>query len=357
LKKLRTDIENLRHGPSLDDDDIDLSSILDGTSMPRRKAQQREPRPRGRQPGQKVGPRKAAELSGDIKLRLAKAVALYEAENYVEVVGALFEIIRINAEVPAAWSLLGSIYEHDGQISRALRCMIYAAHVSPKHPGPWVAAANLAEEQEGLRRSYYLMEAQYCYGHAIRADPRNLDYRRSRAAILAELGHRNTAIKEYKNIVSREPTDTEALLRIAELCIDHGKCQIAIDVYKESIAHFRSLQAEQAAAFDWTQVDTYITLYEILGQFYSAIAELKSLSRWLLGREEESFWDQITENDCEWDVDDTRKISVVGFVSGQHPSALYELPLEFRVKLGLYRLNIRQHDEAMVSYGSCLTRS
>lgn len=321
--------------------------MLDG-AVSRKIGQKREPRPRGRQAGVKIGPRKNAELSGDLKLRLSRAVALQQEAKYMEAKEELSEIIRINAETPVAWELLGAIFDDEGNKDLALRCLIYAANTSPKHPAPWITAAKLAISQQGPRRPEFLEQALLCYAGGIRADPQNLFCRRQKAAILEELGRRPAAISEYRRVLGRLPTDLQVLQKIAELCIDHGKCDIAIDAYKATIAHFRKLPPELAARFDWTHVDTYVTLHEIIGYFYIAIAELKSLSRWLLGREEDLFWDQVKHNDCEYDISESRRIQISSYVPGKHPPESYELPLEFRVKLGLYRLSTKEYDEAMV---------
>jgi general transcription factor 3C polypeptide 3 (transcription factor C subunit 4) len=346
--KLRDDIVDLRNGFLPNDEDDSLSRILGSATASRNRGQKREPRPRGRQPGQKVGPRKAAELTGDIKMRLGKAHDLFNGQDYGEASATLMEIIRINAEVPAAWELLAAIFEEERNIKEAVTCLMFAAQVSPKTKIPWIRAATLALSQQGPDRPYFLSQAQSCFAGGIRADPKDLECRRGKAAVLEERGYLTAAVSEYKYIVTRLPEETETLSKIAELCIDNGTCQIAIDVYKRSIAHFRTLPPAQAAVFDWTQIDIYVTLYEVVGQFYNAIAALKSLSRWILGRSTEMFWDQVTLTDCEWDTDESRKITVPGFISGQHPSASYELPIEFRVKLGLYRLSIGEQEESLV---------
>jgi hypothetical protein len=82
--KLRDDIVDLRNGFLPNDEDDSLSRILGSAAASRNRGQKREPRPRGRQPGQKVGPRKAAELTGDIKMRLGKAHDLFNGQDYGE---------------------------------------------------------------------------------------------------------------------------------------------------------------------------------------------------------------------------------------------------------------------------------
>ena len=78
--------------------------------------------------------------------------------------------------------------------------------------------------------------------------------------------------------------------------------------------------------------------------------ELKLLSRWIMGRHEESWWDKVVDDDREWDADDARRMQIEEYVASHFDSQLYGegLPLELRVKLGLYRLRLGNFDEAMV---------
>ncbi len=347
LKKLRAEVLQLREDHASDDEDRDVSKLL-GISAARKRKNGKIPKPRGRRPGVKVGPRKAAELTGDLKMRLHHAEDAFMAGEYYETALIATEVIRLNAEVPKAWQLLSSCFVEAGREALAVTCLIYAAEMSPKDVGAWTQAATMALEQKSGCREYHLMQASFCYAGGIRADPKGLECRYGKAYVLEERGHRTAAISECKYILARSPQDGQILRMLAELCIDEGKPEIAIEAYKTSISYMRNSPIDEAAIFDWTQIDTYVTLYECIGQWYSAMSELKSLSRWLLLRGDELFWDEITGNDCEWDVDESRRLSVPGHVPGKHPSESYELPLELRIKLGLLRLNARNPHEAMV---------
>jgi general transcription factor 3C polypeptide 3 (transcription factor C subunit 4) len=297
------------------------------------------------------GPRKAAEPTGDIKSRLGSANAAFIAGRYVDAALILADIIRINAETHEAWTLLAGVFEENQDIDNALKALIYAAHLRAKHTTSWYQAATLALERTGVLRHKYLLNAEFCYAAAIRADPTNLDARYRKAAVCIERGKIGPAISDYKVILARQSHDRDILRRLAELYIDQDEAGAAIELYRESIAHFRSSSSQPSQVFDWTDLDTYVTLYEHDAQYDGALQELRSLARWLSGRGAEEFWDEFPAEDCEWDSDDRRRISVLPFTPGRYPASSYgdSLPLELRVKFGVYRLHLGNHKEAFAS--------
>jgi general transcription factor 3C polypeptide 3 (transcription factor C subunit 4) len=305
------------------------------------------------------GPRKAAEPTGDIKLRLGKASQAFIEEKYVDAALIIAEIIRINAETHEAWTFLASIFEANKDIDNALKALIYAAHLRPKHTSSWFTCAKFALEETGPLRSNYLLNAEFCYAAALRADPANLDARYRKAAVCIERGKIGPAISDYRLILARQPHNRDILRHLAELFIDQNDPGAGIELYKESITHFKSSSSQPDQVFDWTDLDIYVTLYEHEGRYDIAMQELRSLARWLLGRGVEGFWDEISGDDREWDLDDERRGSVPSFDREKYPTSSYGdgLPLEFRIKLGVYRLHLGNREEAFASSSarSCLT--
>ncbi|RKF80761.1 Transcription factor tau subunit sfc4 [Golovinomyces cichoracearum] len=338
------------HSDVLNSENPDLNPSTGPSNQPRQHIS-RLVRPH-RSRGPPRGPRKAAEPTADIKMRLGIANEHFQALNYTETIAAAAEIIRINAETYEAWNLIATSLHELGQVDNALKALMYAAHLRPKEPLPWVVAAEYALNETGSLRERYLTNAAFCYSGAIRANPRDLDIRFKKAAVLIERGNLGNAIAEYRHILSRCPHDLGVLDTLAELSIDCGDVQSVLALYAQSIAHFQSFNDVSTTLFDWSNVDVYITLHEFSGDHKRAILELKSIARWLLGRKDEEYWDNIIDNDCEWDLDDSRRISVPGFKLGKHPWASYghSLPIQLRMKLGLYRLQLGYHDEAMIHF-------
>jgi general transcription factor 3C polypeptide 3 (transcription factor C subunit 4) len=342
------------HDPSGSQDFSALIRSRTQSSTSRSRAKQRIGQQRRH--GLHRGPRKAAEPTGDIKLRLGHATEAFIAARYVDAALIIADIIRINAETHEAWSLLHSIFRENHDVDNALKALIYAAHLRPKHTSSWYQGAQFALEGTGSLRSKYLLNAEFCYAAAIRADPTNLDARYRKAAVCIERGKIGPAISDYKVILSRQPHDRDILRRLAELYIDQNEASTAIDLYRESIAHFKSSSDQPSQVFDWTDLDTYVTLYEHDAHYDIAMQELRSLARWLSGRSAEEFWDEFPEDDREWDSDDKRRLLVPSFKPQKYPLRSYGdgLPLEFRIKLGIYRLHLGNREEAFVCSSSIL---
>jgi general transcription factor 3C polypeptide 3 (transcription factor C subunit 4) len=74
----------------------------------------------------------------------------------------------------------------------------------------------------------------------------------------------------------------------------------------------------------------------------------------MLGRKDDIMWADFEDDDREWDSQDSpRRIKTNGYIPNHWPRDSYGLglPLELRVKMGLFRLKMgdRHHEEAMVS--------
>jgi general transcription factor 3C polypeptide 3 (transcription factor C subunit 4) len=103
---------------------------------------------------------------------------------------------------------------------------------------------------------------------------------------------------------------------------------------------------------DWELINIYLDLLDRAGSYGAGVTRLKELARWKQGRRTQTFWDDL-EDDREFDVEDEpRRVTVPQFVR-ESQDATYgsTLPLEIRVKLGLFRLRRSKDDfeEAMVS--------
>lgn len=345
IAKLKDTVRKFRHeqrGESSDDDEEPSAFGSFGKAGGQRG--------RGRRGRVFRGPRKAAEPTGDIRARLGRASQAFILENYEEAKTLVEEVIRINAETHEAWTLLASIFRELGDTEKTLLALIYAAHLRPKDAAQWLNAARFALEETGDQRTKNLPSAKFCFSSAIRANPKDdLEARCGKAAVLRELGSSNAAIAEYKHVLKQKPYDTSVLRMAAEAYIDVDKVKPAQDLYKNAIAHYKELGGEPGTEFTWSDANIYLELYAYAGQYAEAINELRSLARWLLGRESEMYWDSFLEDDREWDSSDERRSLTPEYIAGQYSLAQYGdgLPLEFRIKLGQYRLKLGHEAEAL----------
>lgn len=349
ITKFKDDVRNFRESQITDGHDEQLGL---GVSIPGLASDNPAPvKPAVKPRGFIKGPRKAAEPSGDIKLRLSTANEAFISGRYEDARVIILEIIRINAETYEAWTILSAVFHELGRVNDAVMALIYAAHLRPKNVPGWIRCAQFAQEETGDQWRNYLPTANFCYSSALRADGKCVEARLGKARIYLERNKPGGAISEYKNILKVRPNDLDIIRPLASAYIDHDEMENAKNLYKETFAFLRSPSNEDHQEVTWNDVNAYITLYEYLGEYETALVELKSLSRWLLGRESEEFWDDITEDDREWDTDNSRRAEIPSFDVDRFPLSAYGdgLPLELRVRMGLCRLYLEHDKEALVS--------
>lgn len=307
------------------------------------------------------GPRKAAEPTGAIRMRLVQATELIlnnTKDSLEEAMEVLDEIILINAETHEAWKKKAHILSEWGQVDNAIKSLLFAAYLRPKHLVEWFQCADYINDNAGELRPKYFYILHICYSQALRANINSPQAQLSKADLLYEEKKYRVAMKRYGNILEKyDRHNLEALRKLAECAIEIGKIDVAKKHFADEIAWYKSnsmsLKPENIQfEFGWSDAITYAELFSYCGEHAQALKELKSVSRWLLGRAGETYWDNVTEDDAEWDDDDLRRLEIEEFVPGRSRQELYgeALPLIVRIHLGLYRLRLGDRDEALVMF-------
>ncbi|KAJ1335258.1 general transcription factor 3C polypeptide 3 (transcription factor C subunit 4) [Microdochium nivale] len=312
----------------------------------------------------KRGPRKAAEPTGDIKLRLNTASTLYLEGRVDEAIEIVEDAIRINAEIHRAWVLLAQLFEERGDYRKGLTARIWACQLEPKNFDQWLECAQRAIELRGdfpNDADEITKQAVQCYSGVLKGDVSHRAARYGRAALTMERGLIKGACRDYEFLVKRDFTDLYALSCWAEAAVllaDSSRASIArkyeavieevISFYRQAVAHYRQAGFNQGDGFDWEHLTVLVELLIYVKKFAEAAYELKFLSRWLLNRDDETFWDDLPDDDREWDEDDMRRSAVDLYQSGRHPISSYGagLPLSLRAKLAVIRLELRHNEEA-----------
>ncbi|WEW58281.1 transcription factor TFIIIC subunit tfc4 [Emydomyces testavorans] len=302
--------------------------------------------------GIKRGPRRPLEPSAEFKELHSAATSAFIDADYDQAIVLVKQAIHINPEMFAAHALLSEIFLAQGQRGKALAALFSGAHTRPRDPTVWLKVAKMITDHAGDDKTAALRDIIYCYGRVIDVDPKNYDIRFERAAMYRELGYTNRAALEYEKILKDLPHNTRALRHLAETYMDLNDVEKAKALYEETISYYSSLNLEEAADFDWSDINIYVELFGYQGNYWEGLRALRSLSRWLLGRKDETEWDSIWEDDREWDAEDyPRRTSTPWFSPSRYPIDSYGtgLPLELRIKLGIYRLKmgVGFKDEAM----------
>ena len=297
----------------------------------------------------------------DILLRLSLARTAFENQDYEDAKERLGEIILINAETYDAWTLLSNVLEEMGNRKSALQCLITAAHIQPRNVNVWIHTALYALEgldllEEGEERAEMMEIANMCYSGAIRANPANIDARTGKADVLMMKGFAANALDQYRRALKHKPLNIRTVRNLADCTLDtrdpQAGAEVAKKAYQQIIDHCMetgSTEAEEGD-FEWSDLRIYLEFFTILEQWAEGAYELKRISRWLLGRQNEKYWDTWLDDDREWDMHDDRRVEVPMFEPTRYPIDTYGLglPIDLRAKLCVYRLKVALDAEATI---------
>ena len=311
--------------------------------------------------GRKLGPRKAVKPTPDILFRLSHAKEGFERKEYEDTIQMIKEIIRINSETYNAWTLLSTVHDELGDREKATMCLMTAAHLVPKNVPSWISAALYAlhgvdEMEDGPEKSLALDRALTCYSCALTADKTNIEARTGKADVLMMQGHAGQALIQYQKALDYRPLNIRTVRNMADVALDARDAKKGAETAKRAYRHIiNHLQASgtfeaEEGRFEWSDLRIYLEFFGILEQWQEGAQQLKEISRWLLGRREETFWDQWADDDREWDLHDDRRVDVPDFEPARHPQDTYGqgLPVDLRAKLYVYRCKLGHEYEAMM---------
>ncbi|KAL8929626.1 MAG: hypothetical protein Q9172_000422 [Xanthocarpia lactea] len=272
------------------------------------------------QKGIKRGYRKPLEPSNEFKSLHAQATMAFIDADYELAEQLTLQAILLNPEMYAAHSLLSEIHKARGEHDKALAALFNGAHTSHRNPEPWFTIARrILQRAEHDDDNSSLRDALYCYNRILMVDPGNIDALHKRAPLRRQLGYKRRAADDYEHLLRLEPHDVDVLRSLAAIYTEMDKPQRAIELYNESILHYQSIEMGQIIDFSWSDINIYVELFAYQQRYAEAVMNLKSLSRWLLGRRSSSGSD---------------------------------MPPELHIKLGIYRLKSRdcQVEEATAEF-------
>ena len=320
-------------------------------------AKKRRPRGYGRGgKGIKRGIRRPLEPSQDFKDLHSQATMAFVHQDYITAEELAKQAIQKNPEIFAAYSLLAEIHMARNDKGRAMQALFNGAHTRATDPEVWRKVAKLIMEVAGDDRESGIPDAIYCYNQIIQVRRTDIEARLERAALHREAGSVKRAIYDYVRALQELPHNTEILRQLAELYIESDRLSEAVNYYDKAILHHQSLQTNADPPFTWSDLNIYaelLTHFTEPAAIRTGLGKVKRVCRWLLGRQDETFWDEYTDDDREFDArDEPRRSHAQEFVAGKYDIKAYgeDLPLEVRIKLGLFRLSTGNDelDEAMV---------
>jgi general transcription factor 3C polypeptide 3 (transcription factor C subunit 4) len=266
------------------------------------------------------------------------------------------EAIKIQ---PEAFQLHGTVAEVliiQGRYQDALDTLFTGVHAS-KIPANWWYVVDrlneISEINDGRVDRAIGDKLQHCYSRIIDLEPKNYRARTLRMQWNLDRELYKRARNDCMYLLRLRPTDTYVVEKLAEVSGILEEPEVAVDCFSQYISSVLDSDTPESTTFTWSTLASYTELLLNAEQYREGMVQLQTLSRWLLGRAEETFWDGYSD-DREWDVyPEDRREKTEQFILGRFDEDTYGfgLPLELRVRLGTLRLlsGRDQLDEAMVS--------
>jgi general transcription factor 3C polypeptide 3 (transcription factor C subunit 4) len=237
-----------------------------------------------------------------------------------------------------------------GRTEDALGALFVGVHAT-RDPEAWrYVVEKLLEIGPSTRETRQRL--QDCYSTLLDMDSEDYLARLGRMKNYRNSGQHTRARNECLNLLKRDPYDTEVLGHFAEVCFKLDEPATALPAYEKLFSYCLEQEDPEETRLSWQFLDFYADLLIQLQHWEVALNHIRTVSRWLLGRADEAYWDSLAD-DREWDAEDEpRRIRVSEFSPGIYDVGTYGqgLLIELRAKMGLARLGMGQgqHKEAMV---------
>lgn len=324
-----------------DDEDEDDEELLD---------QALEMENTGKRARKRPGPKghRKRQLEPFVQQLIDQASQSFLEKDYDVAIELGHEAISADKEAQEAYLLLATIYCDREQWDKAMAAQIYAAYCNAQDYDTWRRAAELSEKLGHLQQACEL------YAGAFRADRSHTDIPVRRAYIFLQLNLPKRALKlmlrfrrMYFRAMKQYKWKSRALFNIAQALDQLDRRPEAIRMLEKlleenlawwSAEHDPSKAAQPDAEFGLQELSCLVELYYSQHTFIRAIRTLKKMTRWMKGRGDESWWDEL-KDDCEFD---DRRFKVKKFTKSQYADdeERYKLPPDLRVLLLLCRLQV-----------------
>lgn len=333
-----------------------------GSASTRQKGKGGKP---GRPKGHRRGPREVADPGELFKELQRRANEKFVDKDYQAALEFAQKAIQLNPEIFDAHNIASEIYAAMGEEVKSIDSLIIGAPTK-RNPVLWNHIIERVNELSIEKYPEYTDEAKTaltlrCLQQIVLLDNENYEARSQILEIEASLGHASKCIKLGRKMLlirreKEEAPDLEVLKMMAMMGTSSKRqtklhLDKLLDSFEEAVDYYTK-QKPDDNDFDWEIINIYLDLLERTGQYDNALHRLKLLSRWKQGRAKETYWNR-EEDDREYDIEDEpRRVNVLGFKrKAQSAKFGQTLPLEIRVKMGIFRLRKSPDDfpEAMVS--------
>ncbi|KAG5355168.1 Transcription factor tau [Yarrowia sp. B02] len=275
------------------------------------------------------------EPAPEVKMYLAQASECYINKQLDKAIELLGRAVQLDPKAYQAFKLLVTIYDELGDADRALTANLAAAILNHRAKEDWLAAAERSHALGGPR---LLDQAIYCYSKVLQVDSSDESALTERAGLYMDKDMWRKAEVDLKRLLEMQPGDEAVVRTLGYVFTRQGRESDAIELY-EGILQERleaRSEGEVIQPFTFTQLNYLLDMYVRTESWGKVLIKGKAVARWLLGRGDETFWDEhALESDAEFD--ERRKTVKKGV---KNDSELYSLPVEIRSHICIARLKL-----------------
>jgi general transcription factor 3C polypeptide 3 (transcription factor C subunit 4) len=224
-----------------------------------------------------------------------------------EAIEKLQEVIRIDPTVRSAWSTLANCFREQEDFERETQAKSIEAILTPRATDLWISLAHRHDELGQVG------EAIKCFERAIRTSREKdrsdvLDAMWDRACLLRDIQDDKAALTAFKALLRVRPHNAEVLAALVPLCLKANRRMEALKLLESSWefnrTHFpdpTSGEGLRFASFTGSEIVTLCDLLLLNSEPLAALSIVRQGSRWLQGRSAEIFWDDVVDDDREFD--------------------------------------------------------
>lgn len=282
---------------------------------------------------------------------LSKANDAFIRQDYLVAQAKYQEVISHDSQNFFAYKTLGEICKIQGRLDQCCNYWLIAALIHNWDTSFWGAVGELSAQLG------YTDQAIHCYSRAITLDTVKLSrYILDRSNLYREIGSYGRALDGLNKVRQAFPLDPDVVKQIALIYLEQKRLNDAISMYWEIFK--TNVQADpdlpalkrRFVTFGWPELNILLELHEKKGSWRDGIDAVKKVVRWMQGRMKETWWDD-TDDDAEFDLD--RRSNVINSlrILPKQREALLKadasLFIDIRYRLGVFRLELGQHEEAL----------
>ncbi|KAF2001115.1 TPR-like protein [Amniculicola lignicola CBS 123094] len=308
----------------------------------------------GRPPG-KMGPRATADPGPRFKELQRLSNEAYFRGDWQTGIEYCDQAIQMNPEIFATYNILSEIYIKLDDEEKSIGALL-AGGPTKRDPNLFIHIIDRIEKVNPKKYPFFTPEAKThmtlkCLSSMIELNAKDYEARKQKFEIEMKLGRYSNCVNQCRQMLLLRPGDDRTLIQMARLGTSNPRLTKkhitkVLASFETSLDYFLAKDKPKTSRLDWNLLNVYLDILDSAGDYAKALFRLKSLARWIQGREEEKYWDNYTQDDREFDEEDEPRRAEVSEFSRASPSTNYgnDIPIEMRVKMGLFRLRLQPPD-------------